>query len=259
MTDTASATSGLRLPLSTRMAMFVRLLAVQGAWNYETLVGNGIGFAVEPALRLLPGGRGGGLYRAALARQSQYFNAHPYLASVAVGALARAELEMVDPARIERFRTALCGPLGSCGDRLVWAAWLPFSALVALAAYGLGSGPLVTVAVFLILYNTGHIALRVWGLETGFRRGLAVAPALGSQIFRDGPRAVSRAGALVAGFAVPLAVARVAGPDPGQLWSALLLVGVGGLLVTGLRGRYDLWKWSLGLLVVLTLTSVLLT
>src|SRR5512134_3654591 len=76
------------LPFMTRVAMFVRLLAVQGAWNYETLVGNGIGFCVEPALRRLPGGLDGAAYRAALARESQYFNAHPYLTSVAVGALA---------------------------------------------------------------------------------------------------------------------------------------------------------------------------
>ena len=47
------------LPFGTRVAMFFRLLAVQGAWNYETLVGNGIGFCVEPALRRLPGGQDG--------------------------------------------------------------------------------------------------------------------------------------------------------------------------------------------------------
>ena len=41
------------VPLRTRLAMFLRLLAVQGAWNYETMVGNGIGFCVEPALRRL--------------------------------------------------------------------------------------------------------------------------------------------------------------------------------------------------------------
>ena len=40
----------------------------------------------EPALRLLPGGVGGPAYRAALARECQYFNAHPYLAAIAVGA-----------------------------------------------------------------------------------------------------------------------------------------------------------------------------
>src|SRR6185503_2056876 len=45
-----------RLPLLTELAILVRLLAIQGSWNYETLNGNGIGFCIEPALRLLPGG-----------------------------------------------------------------------------------------------------------------------------------------------------------------------------------------------------------
>jgi mannose/fructose/N-acetylgalactosamine-specific phosphotransferase system component IID len=40
-----------RLPFHVRCEMFLRLLAVQGAWNYETMMGNGIAFAVEPALR----------------------------------------------------------------------------------------------------------------------------------------------------------------------------------------------------------------
>ena len=60
--------------------MFVRTLAIQGSWNYELLVGNGVAFCVEPALRRLPGGVDGPAYRASLARQSAYFNAHPYLA-----------------------------------------------------------------------------------------------------------------------------------------------------------------------------------
>ena len=126
------------LPVMTRVAMFFRLLAVQGAWNYETLLGNGIGFSVEPALRRMPGGKDGEAYRAALARESQYFNAHPYLASVAVGALARAELEGAAPERIERFRTALCGPLGALGDRLVWATFLPLCSFAALVVFGSG-------------------------------------------------------------------------------------------------------------------------
>lgn len=65
-------TAQVEIPVRTRLAMFVRLLAIQGAWNYETLLGNGVGFCVEPALRLLPGGQDGPAYRAALARQSQY-------------------------------------------------------------------------------------------------------------------------------------------------------------------------------------------
>lgn len=245
------------IPLRTRGAMFVRLLAIQGAWNYETLVGNGIGFAVEPALRLLPGGAEGESYRRALARQSQYFNAHPYLAAVAVGALARAELEGAEAERIERFRTALCGPLGSVGDRLVWAAWLPLCVVVALAVYGLGGSAVVTVGVFLGLYNGGHLLLRAWGLEVGLRLGLRVAPALGRPLFRAGPSVLLQLAALVAGIATPLAIARNVGPDPGFVWAALAAGLVGGALATQLHGRFDLWKWSLGLLVFVVLVSVL--
>ena len=104
------------LPLHARLAMLARLLVVQSSWNYETMMGNGIAFAMEPALRRLPGGRDGERYRAAVGRESRYFNAHPYLAGLAVGALARAELEGDTESRIERFRAACCGPLGSVGD-----------------------------------------------------------------------------------------------------------------------------------------------
>ena len=95
------------LPLRVKLAMYFRMFALQGSWNYETLNGTGVGFSIEPALRLLPGGVNGQAYRAALARESRYFNAHPYLAGVAVGALTRAELDGVDATRIDRFRTAL--------------------------------------------------------------------------------------------------------------------------------------------------------
>ncbi|MGI8400010.1 MAG: PTS system mannose/fructose/sorbose family transporter subunit IID, partial [Gemmatimonadaceae bacterium] len=85
--------SSFGLPFRVKLAMFVRMLAVQGSWNYETLIGTGIGFVMEPALRFLPGGLNGPAYRGALARESRYFNAHPYLTGIAVGSLTRAELE----------------------------------------------------------------------------------------------------------------------------------------------------------------------
>ena len=198
------------LPAITQVEMALRLFMIQSAWNYELLLGNGIGFCVEPALRLLPGGRKGAPYREALARQSQYFNAHPYLAAVAVGALARAELERAEPARIDRFRTALCGPLGSVGDRLVWVGWLPFCSLFALAAFGLGAGPVTVVLLFLGLYNAGHVALRAWGLSVGWRRGMRVASALANPVLREGPGHLARAAALVAGVALPLALGLLA-------------------------------------------------
>lgn len=228
-----------RLPFRTRAAMFLRLFAVQGSWNYETMLGNGIAFAVEPALRLLPGGRGGAAYRAALARQGAYFNAHPYLASVAVGALARAELDGEAPERIERFRTACCGPLGSVGDRLVWAGWLPACSLLALAAFGLGASAAGVVSLFLVSYNAGHLALRIWGLRAGYRDGLRVAQTLGTPLLRKGPAHLSRVAALFAGIALPLALRGVVGSTHGTLAIVLALAAIGAAALARLHGRVE--------------------
>jgi mannose PTS system EIID component len=244
------------LPATVWLAMYLRLLAIQGSWNYETLLGNGIGFCTEPALRLLPGGRGGEAYRAALARQSRYFNAHPYLAAVAVGALARVELEGQPAARIERFRTALCGPLGSVGDRLVWAGWLPLCSLVALAAFGLGAGPGLVVGSFLVLYNAGHLALRAWGLTVGWRRGTSVAAALANPVLRQGPQHIARAAALIGGFALPLALYRAIGVGRVMAGGVLLAVVVGAILVARLHGRVDGWRLALGALGAFVIYSV---
>ena len=239
-----------RLPPLARVEMFVRLLMIQSAYNYELLLGNGIAYCVEPALRRLPGGPEGDAYRDALARESQYFNAHPYLAAVAVGALARAELEGAQPARIERFRTALCGPLGSVGDRLVWAGWLPFCSLLALAAYGLGASPLVVLLLFLGLYNAGHLGLRAWGLAVGWSHGLRVASALATPVMRDGPAHLARAAALVAGIALPLALHRAIGPGRALLGGVVLVVAVMGALAARLPQRLQGWRLALGVLAI---------
>jgi mannose PTS system EIID component len=253
-----TATSSITIPVSTRASMFLRLLAIQGAWNFETMVGNGIGFCVEPALRLLPGGIRGDAYRDAVARQSQYFNAHPYLASIAVGALARAELDHIAPAKIERFRTALCGPLGSVGDRLVWASWLPACSLAALAAFGAGLSAIATLILFLAVYNAGHFALRYWGLRTGLAKGLDIAGSLGHPVLRRGPQHIGRAGALLAGVAIPLAVARIVGGGRTQIGIVLVAAAGGAVILALLHGRVAGWKLALAAMVAYALFTLIL-
>ena len=247
-----------RLPFLTVLRIHLRMLGIQSAWNYEVLLCTGVGYCIEPALRHLEGGVGGAAYREALARESAYFNAHPYMAALAIGALARAELDGEPPARIERFRTAMCGPLGSVGDRLVWAAWLPFCSLVALGAFGAGAGAAAVVILFLALYNAGHIALRVWGLDTGWRRGLGVASALGNPVLRRAPPHIARAAALVAGFAIPLALHRIIGPGRGLLGAVLVASAVGALVLIRLHGRAEGWPIALVLLALFAIYSVAL-
>ena len=236
--------------------MLIRLLAIQGSWNYETLMGNGIAFCLEPALRQLPGGIHTPEFKAAIARQGRYFNAHPYLAAFAVGALARAELDGEPAERIERFRTALCGPLGSVGDRLVWAGWLPLSSLLALALFGLGQSAAVVAVSFLVLYNAGHLALLVWGLRTGWNQGLAVAAGLGHPILRRGPTVIARAAALAAGLALPLAFARVVGPGRTLLSEIVLATVVGAVVVVKAQSRLEGWRFALLVVSAFVLFSV---
>lgn len=244
------------VPFATKAAIFFRLFAIQGAWNYETLLGNGIAFCVEPSLRLLHGRNEPEKYRQAIAREARYFNAHPYLASLAVGALARAELDQVDPVLIERFRRALGGPLGSVGDRLIWASWLPFCSLLALCAFGLGASPGVVLLIFLGVYNVGHVAIRAWGVRTGFRKGLRVSEALGHPLLRKGPTVIGGAACVVAGFALPLAFQEIIGPGR-QLSGAVFVIAIlGTSLLARFGGRGEGWRLALVVLALFVLYSV---
>lgn len=252
-----AATEKRRLPLNTWLRMYLRLFAVQGSWNYEILIGNGVAFCMEPALRLLPGGRGGTAYTEALSRHARYFNAHPYFAGVAVGSLARAELDGVQPALIDRFRTALAGPLGSVGDRLVWASWLPLCSLVALGAFGFDARPFSVVAIFLILYNIGHLSLRAWGLRVGFDKGLRVADSLGHPLLRRGPQYVGAIAALLSGISVPLTARRLIADGRALTITITIIAIIGGAILARYGERAEGWKLALAILALFVLYSVL--
>lgn len=183
----------------------LRLFTVQGSWDYERMQGVGMGVAEEPLLRDLRGGGNGTAYRSAVARGAHFFNAHPYLCGLAVGATARAEHEGVPAEQVERLRTALCGPLGSLGDRLVWAGWLPLTSALALIGVALGLG-LPAILGFLFVYNVGHVALRWWALRAGWRYGARVAVALREPLLQRATAISGPAMALAVGAALPFVV-----------------------------------------------------
>ncbi len=158
---------------SDHLTAWSRTFAVQGSWNYTTMVGTGIAYAMLPLLRRIYAGDPVRL-REAVERAMGPFNGHPYLCAMAVAALGRLELDEVDPQTIEKFRTALRGPLGTVGDRAVWGQWRPICVLIATLSFLLGASPGWSVVVFLALYNVGHLAVRVWAYATGWQAGLEV-------------------------------------------------------------------------------------
>lgn len=213
---------------------WIRSFAVQGSWNYRTLLGSGVAYALLPVLRRVHAGDPVEMRRA-LEDHLGAFNAHPYLASLAVGALARAESDGEDREKIRRFRRALSGPLGSLGDRVVWSRWRPFCVLLALAAWlGGGVPPWAATLLFLGLYNAGHVALRAWAFRAGWSEGLRVAGELRSWPPERWSRALSPLNALLLG-GVGFALARrvLAGDGSGGPAGAVGLAAVLGVAAGG--------------------------
>ena len=70
----------------------MRLLAIQGTWNYERMLGVGMGYAAEPLLddlKTIDPVR----HSEAVVRSTDFFNCNPNLAGLALGATARAEYD----------------------------------------------------------------------------------------------------------------------------------------------------------------------
>jgi mannose PTS system EIID component len=233
----------------------LRLFAVQGAYDYERMQGIGVGVAEEALLRDLRTAGDGAAYRAAVARGAHFFNAHPYLCGMAVGAAARAEHDGVPPAQVERLRAALCGPLGSLGDRLVWVGWLPLTSALAVIGVALGLG-LWAVLGFLVVYNVGHVALRWWALRAGWRYGTRVAAALHQPVLQRAAALSGPAMAAAVGVALPLAAQYLSAPFSEPSRGALAAVAAGGfVLLWWRRGTLTGLRFGLALLALAALAA----
>ncbi len=224
-----------------QVSVFLRSFLIQGSWNYRTMLGGGFAFAILPILKEIYRGDPPGL-QAAIQRHADHFNCHPYLADLALGAVCRMEAEGRHPEEIRRFKLAVKGPLGSLGDALVWVGWRPAVVLASLALALAGASPGVTVAFFLVLYNLGHLLLRVWGFRLGWEGGSQVGDALRSLALPRQAGRIAGAGMFLLGAVVGLVLARDITPGPWAVLAwCLAAVGLGLGRQVGQRG----WRWNL--------------
>ncbi|NNM34806.1 MAG: hypothetical protein HKO53_17145 [Gemmatimonadetes bacterium] len=240
-----------RLPVTLRARVLARCLLIQAAWNPRTMLGHGVAYILAPVMRFARGREGEDLE---LARHIEHFNAHPYLSSVALGAVARMEVDAADPERIRRFKTAVRGPLGAIGDRLIWVGWLPSLSLGALTLLALGvSGPVV-VLIFLAVYNVGHGFLRVWGWNAGYSNGEDVARAIRDAGLQEKAQTLTQVGALMIGCLAGTVLSSTwtlfRGTQGQGVVAGLTLVGAG-LFLLGIRARRRGWRPSLSLTALL--------
>jgi len=284
------------MPMTTEMQavvrVFLRSLLIQGSWNYRTLLGTGMAWALLP---FAPGGRartqGGpgaapeaapaanpGVSRESarasgldtpslagtpalpptepeggwIARMAEPFNAHPFLAPVAIGALARVGQEGADPERVRTFRNALRGPLGGLGDQFVWSAWRPFCVVAALVIGALGAPAWAVVALFLLLWNAVHLSLRFRAAGIGVTLGFGVADAIRALDLPRQTERIAAPGVLALGLLFGLVLmhgAQVAdGFSNGSTWFSGAAFS---FLLGGLAGGAALSRWSPALLLFL--------
>jgi mannose PTS system EIID component len=211
----------------------LRLFLIQVLWNYRTLLGAGLAWAILPFLRRA-GSDDPARLEGDLREAARTFNAHPYLCGFAAGALVRMREEGSPPEERARFREAIRGPLGSLGDSLFWAAWLPTCVLVFGVGGLMGFPPLAAVVGFLLLYNTLHLLMRYKGALAGLELGRSVGNALGAiQISRWRER-VGAGGVLSVGALLGYLVTR--GVRPGSSFEIAALAGAGSLALALFAG-----------------------
>ena len=234
---------------------YLRLLIFQSSWTYERLQGVGMGYASAPLLA--PLARDPSCHRAALARAAEFFNANPYLAGIAVGAAARAELDGAPGPTVQRLRTALCGPLGSLGDQLFWIGLIPALTGAALALLA-ERGTAWIVAGLVVIYNAIRLGVTWWGLHLGLAAGARVGAALGRSELPATATRVGYAAGFAVGLAVPLVVRWYVPGLTSAAWLAGATGGVVGAVAALVRRRMPpastvtlvvlvvvvLWRWG---------------
>jgi mannose/fructose/N-acetylgalactosamine-specific phosphotransferase system component IID len=176
-----------KITFFTLIEVFLRSFLIQAVWNYQSMQSIGFCFALSPV--------GKKLFTTVKKRKDFYnrhinfFNAHPYFSSFALGAIAKIEEEQSaeenpDYQIIDRFKNALMGPLGAIGDQLVWATIKPTSVLIGLIGVVFIvdlQAKIYFIFLLLIIYNIPHIYIRLFGIFNGYKKGFEVTKVLNAK------------------------------------------------------------------------------
>jgi len=239
------------------VSIFLRTFLLQGVWNFKGMISAGIVFALVPAAKRVSASREE--WAGILKRHLGFFNAHPYFASFAIGALVRLEEDLAinktgDAAQIERFKMALIGPLGALGDAYFWAVIKPASILVGSAGVLLFSTleyRLASAVLMLILYNIPHLYIRISGLWKGYQNGYNTYKLLKSENYTRVKSAYQIIGAVMLGMVITIIICKNGGQDfRGVLVFGLAVAGTAFLRYKGVHMQLAV-LFSVGLAAVI--------
>lgn len=181
-----------KISKSDLFRLYLRSFFVQTGWNYERMIAFGFTWILLPLMeKLYPVKEERKRF---LKRHLSTFNANPYLATYALGAVAKLEETRASEEEIGKFKNSLRGPLGALGDNLVWMNLRPTLLILGMTLAPI-SGALGAM-VFWLLYNIYQVHLRARGLFKGYDLGLKVASDLRSEYYPKMIKWISRMGAV---------------------------------------------------------------
>ncbi len=171
----------------TLFKVFLRSFLIQAVWNYQSMQSIGFCFALSPIAKKLF--KSQDQRKEFYNRHLNFFNAHPYFSSYALGAISKIEEELStkenpDYEIISRFKNALIGPLGAIGDQLVWATIKPTSILIGLIGVLIITdiqSKIYFIFLLLAIYNIPHIYIRLFGILNGYQKGFEVSKVLNAK------------------------------------------------------------------------------
>jgi len=209
--------------------MFLRSMALEANFNFETWQNTGFAFSMLPALKKLYPDREA--MAAALQRHLQLFNTSTYGSTLIIGLTAAMEEQNSrDPdfnsESINSVKLGLMGPLAGVFDSLFWGTLKVIAAGVgtSLALKGHLSG----AVLFILLFNVPHLLLRYQLTFIGYRAGTRWL----QQLARTHVMDKLTYGASILGL-------MVVGSMPATLMSLRTPLAFGGDAGSGLQGILD--------------------
>ncbi|MCR8558930.1 PTS system mannose/fructose/sorbose family transporter subunit IID [Mucilaginibacter sp. BJC16-A38] len=152
--------------------VFLRSMALEANFNFETWQNTGFAFAIIPVLKRLYTTKEA--MAKALKRHLQFFNTSPYGSTLILGITAAMEEQNsndveFDAESISSVKLGLMGPLAGVFDSLFWGTFKVIAAGVgtSLAIKGNIMGPIL----FLLIFNVPHLVLRYNLTFIGYRAG----------------------------------------------------------------------------------------
>jgi len=241
------------------LAVFTRLLFVQGLLHQKGMQNLGFFSALSPALdklgRMMPEDQRNSLFEHHL----EFFNCNPNFTPLIAGGVLRMEEQRlsgsgVTVADITYFKRAMSSPLAAMGDLLFLGALKPLALTLAciFAIYN----SLIGLLAILLLYNATVITCRLWGIYFGYSKGWELVDVFSGPTFQRLLGVFQSIGACAGGALVAVVLFRL---QLGGVWLGVVGAAVLFAVVFLLRrdvssSRFAIFLFPLSVIIALLLS-----